>query len=376
MNNIITASRLNSLIHCPRSHFWAYEVGLAKESAGIALRFGSAWHRAMEARWKGANYGDALALAIPEGIDLDEYSCSTLAALLAGYYDHYGPKENIGQSEPEQEFALDISDTHFTMQGKIDNIGAMNNGSYALVEAKTTSDSVYSDSDYWLRLRFNLQVFQYLDASRKMGYDISKVYYDVVRKPMIKPLKSVPALDDNGRKIVLDKNGDRVFAKKKIKETVGKGKKAKVVECEVNNLDRPKQSAGPDEVLKCAPESPDQYCDRLWKDCADRPEFYFCRKEIPIIEAEFQQFERQRLAMIKVISHYRSQETTDVNLGDRDPEAWPRNVSTHTCNFCAYKSFCLQNITIDLENLPPGYSIKQFNPELSYAPTEETNSAA
>ena len=40
MNNIITASRMNSLMNCPRSHFWSYEVGLTKEDSAHALRFG------------------------------------------------------------------------------------------------------------------------------------------------------------------------------------------------------------------------------------------------------------------------------------------------------------------------------------------------
>ena len=110
MNNVITASRMNSLINCPRAHFWSYEIGLTREDTAQALHFGSAWHRAMEARWQGCNYETALAIAIPEGIDLNEYACATLAGLLAGYYDHYGPKETVGSLQPEIQFDEPINE--------------------------------------------------------------------------------------------------------------------------------------------------------------------------------------------------------------------------------------------------------------------------
>ena len=373
MNNVITASRMNSLMACPRQHFWSYEVGLTKEDSAHALRFGSAWHRAIEARWNGLTYEEALVMAIPEGIDLDEFSCATLAALLAGYYDHYGSRENVGKSEPEQQFDFSIEGTHFTMQGKIDNIGLMRNQTHALIESKTTSDQLNSDSDYWLRLAFNLQVFQYFDAACQLGYDISTVYYDVCRKPSIRPLKSVNELDEQGRKIIVDPNGKRVFKTKKVKVKVGKGKKAKLETKEVEDLESPIQSANKENgwTIKQAPETADQFSERLWKDTLERSDFYFCRREIPILEDDLRQFYTQRLSLVKLIEHYRSEENSEA----RDPEAWPRHVSTDTCNFCRYKSFCLSNLTVDINNPPQGFSIKPFNPELSYATTTETDSS-
>ncbi len=364
-------------MNCPRSHFWCYEVGLTKEDSAHALRFGSAWHRAMEARWNGWTYEEALAIAIPEGIDLDAFSCATLAGLLAGYYDYYGPRENVGKSEPEQQFDFSIDGTHFTMQGKIDNIGLMENGTHALIESKTTSDQLTPDSNYWLRLAFNLQVFQYFDAGGKLGYDISVVYYDVCRKPSIRPLKSVNELDEQGRKIVVDKDGKRMFKKKWVEVAIvgkGKKKKSKMNEMEVDDEESPIQSANTAKgwTIKQAPETPDQFSERLWRDTVARPSFYFCRREIPILEDELRQFYKQRLSLVKLIQHYRSQETTDINLGVRDPEAWPRHVSTNTCDFCRYKSFCLSNLTIDIDNPPFGFAVKPFNPELEAVSPDAT----
>lgn len=319
MNNILTASRMNSLIHCPRAHFWTYEIGLQREdSAGFALRFGSAWHRAMEYRWLGKSYNEALAYAIPEGVDIDEIGCATIAALLAGYYDYYGPKETMAKSYPEGQFDHAIDGTTFRAQGKIDNLGYKRNKTNVVWESKTTGDSIKPDSDYWLRLRFNIQLYQYYFAATERGWDIQEIIYDVTRKPSIRP------------------------------KQVGKGTAKHM-------------------------ETADEYCDRLWKDTIARPEFYFCRKEVPILESDVEQFVNQRFALVKVIEHYRTMEY-GYPAGKRDQEAWPRNVSVDTCNFCQYKSFCLRNEILDLENLPQGYSIKPFNPELeTYAETNNEN---
>ena len=74
------------------------------------------------------------------------------------------------------------------------------------------------------------------DAAGKLGYDISMVYYDVCRKPAIRPYKSVNELDEQGRKIIVDSSGKRVFKTKKVKVKVGKGKKAKEETKEVEDF--------------------------------------------------------------------------------------------------------------------------------------------
>ena len=47
---LMTASRMNTLLSCPRKHYWRYEVGMSRVTDAAALRFGTAWHAAMEAR--------------------------------------------------------------------------------------------------------------------------------------------------------------------------------------------------------------------------------------------------------------------------------------------------------------------------------------
>jgi hypothetical protein len=351
MNNILTASRMVSLITCPRKHFWQYEIGLRKDTTDTALRFGSAWARAMESWRKGHKYKKALAIAIPEGIDLNQYDCATIAALLAAYYDYYGVATKAEKLAPEYEFGpVELGgDTGMVLRGKIDSLAIVTaTGRGLIYEDKTTSDSVDIDSDYWLRLRFNMQILNYVVEARRLGVRVDAVIYNVVRKPGIKP-KQVEDLDEDGNKIVVDASGER--QRKKTGE--------------------PYQSANKEKgwVVKTHEETPDEYCNRLYEDVGSRPEFYFCRKEVPIIDEELAQFERQRLELAGIINYIRSQEclvpSKDSDIMQRDPDAWPRNVSSDTCNFCPYRSFCLQNLNINPAYPPQGFSLQEINPELT-----------
>ncbi len=301
----------------------------------------------MEARWLSYSYDDALGEAIPEGIDLDAYTCATIAALLAGYYDYYGEVEKEGKLNPEVQFGpTRLEGTEFVLEGKIDGLGSLSDNRSALIEGKTTGDSLAPDSDYWMRLRFNMQVMNYATEARNLGWDLSVILYDVVRKPSIRP-KRIDDLDSQGRKIVLDQSGKRVFL------LAGK------------NKGEPRQSGDGAKgyFIKDHLETPDEFSDRLWSDTKARPEFYFVRKEVALLHDELQMFERQRYAIAKMIRDFRANEP-DITIQIRDAEAWPRHVSSNTCDFCSYKSFCLQNITIDVNQPPEGFSLQPFNPEL------------
>ena len=357
-NNVLTASRMNAEMSCSRKHYWGNEVGLTKTEVGVALRIGSAWARAMEARWHGKTYEQALIEAIPDGIELNAYDCAVVSALLAAYYEVYGANEKVGKLHPEVEIVprkLGVGD--FIVRGKLDGLGSLKDGRSVIIESKTTSARLDASSDYWLRLSFNLQVYQYLSEARQMGWDVAVIFYDVTRKPMIRPCE-INNLDQKGLKIVVDKNGKRIYATKKIK--TGKGKTARVREVEDRN--KPRQSADVSKgwAVKSHTETPDEYCDRVYKDALARPDFYFARREIPVIDQQLVAFELQREAIARRILRQREDEEGLVNPED----AWPRNVSEHTCNFCSYKSFCLSNIHPNINNPPEGFVIRDHNPEL------------
>lgn len=332
---------MEALLGCPRKHFWSFEIGLKPESDANALRFGKAWHMAMEARWKGASFEEALSTAIPEGVQMDEVQVATLSGLLAGYFAKYKDAEIVKELHPEVEFSYSLSGSRtFEIGGKIDGLGVLVDGRQALVESKSTGESVAAESDYWLRLRFNSQVFQYVLAARENGWNITVVIYDVVRKPAIEP-RNVPILDENGCKIVLDAEGKRVL----------------------KNNGSPRESGDTEKGYKLQTriETPEEFGQRLAEDTLARPDFYFARREVPILEQDLAEFQTQRLTLSRMILWCRQAEK---KLTKRE-QAWPRNISQFNCNGCAYNSFCLQNLTVDLDRPPSGFRIGQANPELT-----------
>ncbi len=284
MTELLTASRIAALQRCPRAHYWRYEVGLRAAKPADALRFGSAWHRAMEARAKGSCYEQALEYAIGDRAEVDELQVATLAGMLAGYWHRWG--ESDGQAVAEVEFSHPLGrGVRMHAAGKIDAIAH----DY-LVEHKTAGCDIAPDSDYWLRLRGNVQVIMYVDAARRMGFDPRCLLYDVARKPAIRP-----------------KQGETV----------------------------------------------EQYGDRLTTDTMERPDFYFARREVPIIEQDIERFRRERLDMVSEI------------LWRRGRNAWPRAVSERTCNTCEFAGFCLQGVDDIGQNAPAGFVVGQKHAELS-----------
>lgn len=314
MTTLMTASSQTTLLGCPRKYYWKYEVGLAPDSDALALRFGSAWARGMEGRWRGMSYEAALAIALPDNVDLDPVMCATLSGMLAGYYSLYGDAANdpnVAKLEPEVEFDLPLEASRsFRVAGKLDGLGVLWNACHAIVEHKTTSDSLEPDSDYWMRLRWNIQCLQYVHAARCSGWDISTVLYDVARKPSIRP-----------------------------------------------------------KLVNKVMETPEQYADRLIADIKERPDFYFARREVPVLDQDVEEFKIQRLMMSRSILANRAMQKRCA----RPEQAWPRNISDNTCSFCPFDSFCLQNINININQPPAGFKIGKLNPELNAVDSTHTS---
>lgn len=335
---LLTASMMGTLVGCMRKYFYRYEIGLKSMAEHAALSFGSAWHAAMAARWLGKPADEALAAAAGEARMLDELQVATLSGLLTGYYKCYA-HDPIKELRPEQEFRFPLAGSRtFDVAGKVDGLGTLDDGRPALLEHKTTSDSVTPDSDYWLRLRCNNQIMQYVHAARLCGLPVEVIYYDVTRKPSIRP-KSVPVLDEAGLKIVLDAAGNRVLKKD----------------------GTPRESAGEGCTVQNREETAEEFGQRLAEDANARPEFYFARREVPILDQDLDEFVVQRLEISRMILALRRASRATA----KPHQAWPRNCSEMTCGFCEFKEFCLQNISVDLAQPPAGFTVGDRNPELS-----------
>jgi len=322
-----------------RKYFYRHELNLQHTSEKAALTFGSAWHRAMEERWKGSTGEHALIMAIGDVATLDELQVATLTGLLTGYYHHYA-HDPIKELQPEQQFQFPLAGSRtFDAAGKIDGLGTHEDGRPLLLEHKTTSDSVTPDSDYWLRLRCNNQIMQYVHAARLCGVPTELILYDVTRKPSIRP-KTIPVLDEAGRKVVLiDATGERALKKD----------------------GAPRESAGDGMTVQTREETAEEYGQRLTEDTIARPEFYFARREVPILDQDLNEFVVQRLEISRMILSLRRASRSTA----KPHQAWPRNCSSTTCDFCEFKEFCLQNIEVNPAQPPVGFIVGNRNPELN-----------
>ena len=297
MKELLTASRMATLLGCPRRHFWRYEVGLKSERNGLALRFGTAWHTGMEGRWRGMAVDEVIPTAVAGG-EFEEIDVATLTGLLTGYYRRY-EEDPVKELHPEVEFRHRIERSRtFDSAGKIDGLGVLHDGRLALVEHKTTGESVDSGSGYWLRLRLNQQVMQYVVAARALGWDVSVILYDVARKPSIRQRKG---------------------------------------------------------------ETTEEFGERLMADTLERPEFYYARREVPVLEQDLDEFKVQRYELSKLILALRQAER---RTGLRE-QAWPRNVSGMGCQWCEFSGFCLQGVHADAEHVPAGFRMGRVHEELS-----------
>ena len=135
-----------------------------------------------------------------------------------------------------------------------------------LFETKTTSEDLIFGSTFWKRTILDPQLSLYLPAIRKLGHDPHGCIYDVLRKPGQLP-STVPTLDENQLKIVLDAAGQRVRTKD--------GKKW-----------RQTGDADAGYVLQSRPETPEEYGQRCLEAIAENPSKYYARGVVVRLEAD------------------------------------------------------------------------------------------
>ena len=343
LNNVITASRLNTLSRCPRQHYWRYEIGLSRDRNELPLVIGTAWAKALEMYYKGGGYDTCLNAALPPGVTLTDHQAAIVSGLFAGYIeryssDRYAKKVKGVMLSAEHQFSYALGNG-WTVSGKLDLLTAEPaTKTVSITESKTTASDISPQSSYWSRLRFNYQVLQYATYVSDTGLFLRKVTYDVTRKPAIKP-KAVTKVDANNCKVITDAQGQRVIKKNGkpcLTESKAKGWKA-----------------------ESALETPEQFATRLYDDTKVRPDFYFSRREVPVTMQDLREFRSFRTELIHLIAHFRSRSIYCQNPAS----AWPRFVSEHTCKYCPFQDFCFQS-SVSAINIPDGYSVKPFNPEL------------
>jgi hypothetical protein len=339
---VLTNSRMASKKRCARENFYRYELQLRPAAKKAYLRFGSAFHKGRELIRKGVPVETAIQEATGDyagATGEDSYDKWTITALLTGWAWHWQepvPNQAIC-TERAWEMPLinpesGMASRTWKLAGKIDGVDRLSDGRIAVCECKTAGEDIGEGSNYRLRLRADQQIGMYVMAARRdVDKDVAAVSYDVIRKPTIRP-SQVPTLDENGEKIVkIDATGERA----------------------VNKNGKFRQTGGEGMTLLSRIETPEEFATRLLEDITQRPEFYYQRWEIPVIQDELDEL---RWEMWQQAADLRA-----AQLNNR----WFKNVGRN-CDHCDYAQICLQHQVVDPANPPSGFEIvTDVNPELA-----------
>lgn len=316
LSDLLTNSRLKTARACARLHHLKYDLGYRPIWDGDDQRFGSIFHKGLEAWWK------AWELAEDERLDAglaafadvsDPFERAKAEEMLRGY--HYMWKDEPYEVvSVEQEFLGELRNPESGMPSRTWRLGGKldvlvrdtRDGLVRLMEHKTSSEDISAGSEYWRRLRMDGQVSVYYEGARLLGHEVAACVYDVCGKPGLRP-SNVPLVDDEGVKIVHDATGARVRTKD--------GKKWR-------------QTGDTDlgYVLQTRPETPEEYRERLIEAIAENPTKFFQRGEVIRLEAEMHE------AMLEVWQQgktIRENQTAGRHL--RNPDACRQ--FGHTCAF-------------------------------------------
>lgn len=284
---------------CNRRYQIGYVEAIRPRKESTPLRMGSAVHIGIDARAQGMSEDDAIREAqaqyaeLPDWIrteeDINEWQLEVeiVSRLLSGYFWRYSVvEEEIVATEMEFELPIINPETgratpNYTFAGKIDKIVRRTDGVLVIREHKTTGESIDVTSDYWRRLRLDQQISGYMHAARALGHDVQTVDYDVIRKPSIRP-----------------------------------------------------------KLVKGVRESIEQFGERLTADIAERPEFYYCRRDLARLDSDLAQFQQELW------------DTAQIIHGQVTRNRFPRNTASCVRPYrCQFLDICDR----DLTEVPDGF---------------------
>jgi len=315
-----TNTALSTARRCLRQYELRYDQQLERDGFDSeALQVGQAWHKAHDVRAKGGNPYDAISKHAP-GAKWNE-KLRRLFAAHVGYWQDQ-PFEVI---ESERKFCI----THkgVTYEGQLDGDVKLSDGRTCLLERKTSGEDISAGAPYWDRLRLDTQVGIYALALPQRP---SLILYDVVRKPTINP-KAIAKADILRLRKDLKKLGaanyyNEVFTAEQLEWSL------------VNRR-----------------ESLELYGARLTADIGDRPEFYFQRRPVPRLSADYESLLSDLDSQVQVIEQARS-----VGSFYRNPDQ---------CNAfgrCDFFELCTNNLHPRAGEQPPeGFHRREhLHPEL------------
>ena len=404
----LSASFIASFKACPFRCYLKYVLGIIPVEDTDALRTGTNWHRIREIMgMKPESYCKECAhkgkknpkCPLCEGTDIlpaemmdavirhlnqayetiplsktKEEWLTERAILLyscAGYNWHYADDQFEVVAE-EIQFSIPIRNPetgralpNVSLDGKIDKIVKSPSGLFYVDEHKSTSKAIDSDSLYWAHLILDTQTRLYPYAAQQLQLVgdleqygikpsdplISGVRYDVWHKPQIRPKKLTQA---ESKKFV--ETGEYMGDKFEVEIKSGgiDGKPMNYQEFTsgshvfVDGADAGLER-GAKEGTFAIRETPDMYGARLLKDIAERPEFYFARKEITRTAQDLKKFEQEVYNIYHTIKYM-----------DRNNTWWQNENQCEATFRCSNLDICYNNIDLSGGHVPDGFKLTKW----------------
>ncbi len=333
--SLLTHSACSCFQACPRRFAYSYVQGLRPIHTSDALRTGDAFHVGLEAAMGGSDEREAeqavrnrYAIAdCPPWLARDDFEVEqeTAVAMVKGWMRRYGDDGIVKAVAVELKFDLPLINPntgrphpYYRNAGKIDGIVELPDGKLAIIEHKSVGEDLAADGDYWKRLLLDHQISRYYLAAQELGYDVQTVVFDCVRKPLIRP-KAVSKADRQQSTYHKHYHGVTLTAM-----------------C-------------PDR------ETPAMYGARVLSDMGERPAWYFARMEIPRLQSDLDEYERDRWAIVSQIASCEA------------AGYWPRNTVSCTSPYtCRFLDVCRNMRTLGENDVPDGFKItKKLHPELA-----------
>lgn len=208
----LTQSRRSAFRKCRRLHHIEYDLGIEPVRKADALRCGTLYHKGVEEFWHLVKKdpvsdlqllshaaAELMIAAVPND-QVDDVVAD--AYLLVQRYYRLWPdarEYDVVAVEVEHDAPLMNPDTgmtskNWTLHGTVDLLlQDRSTGEVFLVEHKTTSDDVSPEAPYWQKLAMDTQLTQYIMLAESLsGKEVSRVIYDVARKPATQLLRATP----------------------------------------------------------------------------------------------------------------------------------------------------------------------------------------
>lgn len=319
VKQLYTTSSGRAFNRCRREYYISNVLGMSSVETAKALLWGRVWDAVQAYLWTPDTVWDptqclnaAVSVEGDSWDKLDDVDRVNIEVLTAGYIARWMGADSFGDitriaTKLRFETKLRNPETNgasplWSLAGELDAI-AIDRGEHVIVEHKSSGQNIEPGSPYWEKLKLDSQCSNYFEGARSLGYEPTKVIYDVVRKPMLQRLLATP---EDQRKYT-------------------KPTKTEPSRLYANQREH-------DETL-------DEYRARLVADVAARPEFYFARCEVVRLASE------EEAAALDVW------ETCQAINQCARRERWPRN--TDACErygrMCQFWPVCTGMTTLDNE---------------------------